>query len=239
VLWDKAALDKAQSALEAAQAKLADREADFERLQADLAARQTALTEMESQRAERTATERKLAEIIEARETALARAQNMLMAQESELRQLQSALAEREAAVSQLQQEVTTLGASAQQVAGERDESKLQFTQLQEEMMLKNSELRNRLRETKLQLEAQEAEAENYFQQMEQQGARLAEIQATLIERELQAKQLQETTDKQKVVISRMKEVTSEKINKLNTDLAQTRQQLKQALAIVNKLRSE
>jgi chromosome segregation ATPase len=239
VLWDKAALDKAQSALEAAQAKLADREADFERLQADLAARQTALTEMESQRAERTATERKLAEIIEARETALAQAQNMLMAQESELRQLQSALAEREAAVSQLQQEVTTLGASAQQVAGERDESKLQFTQLQEEMMLKNSELRNRLRETKLQLEAQEAEAENYFQQMEQQGARLAEIQATLIERELQAKQLQETTDKQKVVISRMKEVTSEKINKLNTDLAQTRQQLKQALAIVNKLRSE
>jgi chromosome segregation ATPase len=238
VLWDKAALDKAQSTLEAAQAKLADREADFERLQADLAARQTAFTEMESQRAERTATERKLAEIIEARETALARAQNMLMAQESELRQLQSALVEREAAISQLQQEVTTLGASAQQVAGERDESKLQFTQLQEEMMLKNSELRNRLRETKLQLEAQEAEAENYFQQMEQQGARLAEIQATLIERELQAKQLQETTDKQKVVISRMKEVTSEKMNKLNTDLAQTRQQLKQALAIVNKLRS-
>ncbi len=239
VLWDKAALDKAHSDLEAAQAKLADREADFERLQADLAARQTAFTEMESQRAERTATERKLAEIIEARETALAQAQNMLMAQESESRQLQSALAEREAAVSQLQQEVTTLGASAQQVAGERDASKQQFTQLQEEMMLKNSELRNRLRETKLQLEAQEAEAENYFQQMEQQGARLAEIQATLIERELQAKQLQETTDKQKVVISRMKEVTSEKMNKLNTDLAQTRQQLKQALAIVNKLRSE
>ena len=239
VLWDKAALDKTQSALEAAQADLEARQADFEHLQADLAARQAALTEMESQRAERTATERKLAETIAARETALARAQNMLMAQESELRQLQSALAEREATVSQLQQEVAGLGTSALQVAEERDASKLQFTQSQEQMMLKNNELRNRLRETQLQLEAQEAEAENYFQQMEQQGKRLAEIQATLIERVLQVKQLQETADKQKAVISRMKEVTSEKMNKLNAELAQTRQQLKQALAIVNKLRSQ
>jgi hypothetical protein len=36
-----------------------------------------------------------------------------------------------------------------------------------------------------------------------------------------------------------MKEVTTEKMNKLNAELAQTRQQLKQAMAIVNKLRSQ
>jgi chromosome segregation ATPase len=238
VLWDKAALDKTQSALEAAQAEFEVRQADFERMQADLVARQTALTAMESQLADRTATERKLAETIQARETALAQAQNEIMAQETELRQLQSVLAEREAAVSKLQQEVTNLGTSAVQATEERDSSKVQLTQLQEQAMLKNSEFRNRLRETQLQLEAQEAEAENYLQQMEQQGKRLAEIQATLVERILQVKQLQETADKQKALINRMKEVTGEKMNKLNDELAQTRQQLKQALAIVNKLRS-
>jgi hypothetical protein len=50
-------------------------------------------------------------------------------------------------------------------------------------------------------------------------------------------KQVQATADKQKALINRIKDVTSEKMNKLNDELAQTREQLKQAVAMVRKLR--
>jgi septation ring formation regulator EzrA len=159
------------------------------------------------------------------------------MGQESELKQLKSTLEEREAAVDQLQQEVANLNSSALEISEERDSSKKQLAQMQEQAVLKNSELRDRLRETRLQLEAQEAESENYLQQMEQQGQRLAEMQATLIERVIELKQVQATADKQKALINRIKDVTSEKMNKLNDELAQTREQLKQAVAMVRKLR--
>jgi chromosome segregation ATPase len=159
------------------------------------------------------------------------------MGQESELKQLKSTLEEREAAVDQLQQEVANLNSSTLEISEERDSSKKQLAQMQEQAVLKNSELRDRLRETRLQLEAQEAESENYLQQMEQQGQRLAEMQATLIERVIELKQVQATADKQKALINRIKDVTSEKMNKLNDELAQTREQLKQAVAMVRKLR--
>jgi hypothetical protein len=55
----------------------------------------------------------------------------------------------------------------------------------------------------------------------------------------LEMKQLQETADKQKVLIGRMKEVTTERMDKLNGELAQTREQLKQAIAVVKKLRTQ
>ena len=238
-LWDKATLDRTQKALDVAQAELEAREADFRRLQAELSTKQTALTETDQQLAKWTAAEQKLTETIAAREASLTQAQNRMMSQDAELKRLQSVLAEREVAFAQLQQEVSQLNGLTAQATKEREASKLQLAQFQEQTMLKNSELRDRLRETRLQLEAQEAEAENYYQQMAQQGQRLAEMQAALVERMLEVKQLQETTEKQRSVINRMKDVTSEKIDKLNTELVQTRQQLKQAVAIVNKLRSQ
>jgi chromosome segregation ATPase len=236
-LWDKATLEKTEIALAAAQAKLEAQQADYERLKAELAEKQKAATDIEGQLAEWTATEGKLTKTIEDRENALAQAQNKLMGQESELKQLKSTLEEREAAVDQLQQEVANLNSSTLEISEERDSSKKQLAQIQEQAVLKNSELRDRLRETRLQLEAQEAESENYLQQMEQQGQRLAEMQATLIERVIELKQVQATADKQKALINRIKDVTSEKMNKLNDELAQTREQLKQAVAMVRKLR--
>jgi chromosome segregation protein len=236
-LWDKATLEKTEIALAAAQAKLEAQQADYERLKAELAEKQKAATDIEGQLAEWTATEGKLTKTIEDRENALAQAQNKLMGQESELKQLKSTLEEREAAVDQLQQEVANLNSSTLEISEERDNSKKQLAQMQEQAVLKNSELRDRLRETRLQLEAQEAESENYLQQMEQQGQRLAEMQATLIERVIELKQVQATADKQKALINRIKDVTSEKMNKLNDELAQTREQLKQAVAMVRKLR--
>jgi len=86
------------------------------------------------------------------------------------------------------------------------------------------------------QLDASEAEIQQHLQELDDQGQRLAEVQATLIERELQLEegdkkaearleQLRSQLKDQAEFIQRMKEVTSSHIEGLETQLAQIHQQ--------------
>lgn len=214
LMWEQATQEKTQAALAQAQAALQTEQTAVSQLKAKLKAARSEFTHLQAQNAEKEQVE------------------DLLAARNLELQGVQAKLTERETAVAQLQGEISQL----QQTA---DETKTHLAQIQEKATLEASELRDRLRETRTQLEAQEAETNNYYQQMQQQGHSLAEIRATLMEREIALSQLQETADKQKALLDRMKDVTTERINKLNSELHKTREQLKQAVAMVHKLRGK
>ena len=230
MLWDKATLDTTQTALEQAQDELAETQAAVTQLNTQLKTQQAEVERLQ-------AVESDLAAEVQVKTAELAEAQDLLAARGLELSVVQEKFGEQETAVTQLHQELAKFQEKMKQLTQEIEAGKKQYAQAQEEAMLEASELRERLRETKTQLEAQEAETEDYYQQMQDQGGRLAEIQATLIEREIALTALQQTVDKQKALIDRIKNVTTERMDKLNHELSKTREQLKQAIAMVHKLR--
>lgn len=102
-----------------------------------------------------------------------------------------------------------------------------QLTTLQDNLTKKQQEIdalgevKEALRRTRLQLKANENEIENYLAEMDRQGHHLADIQSTLIEREIQLQQMTETAQKQASFIKKMKQITTERIQKLQQQLAQ------------------
>ncbi|MFQ5420200.1 MAG: hypothetical protein ACE5EY_07540, partial [Anaerolineae bacterium] len=67
-------------------------------------------------------------------------------------------------------------------------------------------------------------EIEHHLGQVNSQGQRLAEAQALLVERDLAIAKMAERIQKQADFIARMKSVTSQHIDQLKAQLAQTRQ---------------
>jgi hypothetical protein len=103
-----------------------------------------------------------------------------------------------------------------------------QISQLKSELAQRKEKHHNK----KLQIEALEAEIENNLAQADEQGQRLADIQARLIEQKLAAEQLDKLLKqaKNKIAwqanfINKMKRVTSETITNLETQLAKAQQQ--------------
>lgn len=81
--------------------------------------------------------------------------------------------------------------------------------------------LKQALRAQDSQLDASEKELARYLLETEQQGKRLANIQATLIERELQLQETKQIVAKQQKFIKQMQEVTKAKIQQLQAQVAQ------------------
>lgn len=79
------------------------------------------------------------------------------------------------------------------------------------------------IRQKQMQIEASEAELQRHLQETAVQGQRFAENHALLIERELQLHEAQQTVAKQQRLIKQLKQVTAEKISKLEAALAETR----------------
>ncbi len=125
--------------------------------------------------------------------------------------------------IAELQQEIK------RQTKGLTD-SKQHFAAMRVEVEAKQKEVdllkenKEKLRRTRLQLKANENEIEKYIAEANQQGRHLADIQSTLIEREIQLERMTETAHKQAAFIKKMKQVTIERIQKLQ-------QQLKEAKA--------
>ena len=154
---------------------------------------------------------------------------------------------EMEFALADANQQIATLNhivAEARQAAAESDEqllwhkANLKTTQrtlaqsrqavesLQTELADQNQQfadekkkLKQALRHKSSQVEAHEAEIEHHLQQMAAQGRRLAEIQADLIERELELAQAERKIEQQSDLIKRMKQVTSSYIQELEARL--------------------
>ncbi len=99
--------------------------------------------------------------------------------------------------------------------------SKQRFTSLQAKVDAKQKEVdalkgnKEKLRRVRLQLKANEKEIDRYIAESNQQGQHLADIQSTLIEREIQLQQMTETARKQVAFIKKMKQITTERIRKL------------------------
>ncbi len=90
----------------------------------------------------------------------------------------------------------------------------------QEEQSTRDKEtLKQTLRTQDSQLDASEKELAHYLKETEQQGKRLANIQATLIERELQLQETKQIVAKQQKFIKQMQEVTTTKIQQLQAQL--------------------
>lgn len=88
------------------------------------------------------------------------------------------------------------------------------------------------LRESQIQLEASEAELQQYLQETKSQGEHLAEIHAQLVERDLQLKkalaqikQAKAMIDKQNQALKHIKEVTTERIRALQAENTRLKQQ--------------
>jgi chromosome segregation ATPase len=101
--------------------------------------------------------------------------------------------------------------------------TKLLSSEQVETLQTKLDEAEATIRKKQLQLEASEAELQRHLQETAVQGQRLAENHALLIERELQLQQAQQTIAKQQQFIKQMKQVTAEKITRLETALADMR----------------
>ncbi len=132
---------------------------------------------------------------LETSQTALQYHQRQVEEQESQLRQLE--------------QQVETLQRDLEEEKGKARAD--------------SQSLKELLRQKEMQLEASERDLQQHLRETAQQGQRLAEIQSTLIERELELQQVKQTVLRQQQFISKMKAVTTEKINSLENALAQAR----------------
>jgi chromosome segregation ATPase len=96
----------------------------------------------------------------------------------------------------------------------------------QASLAAEKQELKTSLRQRQLQLEASEAEIEHYHQEIENQRRRLAELQATLIEREVALSRAVETAGQQNQQLAKIKQLAGRRIQTLEGELKRTHQQL-------------
>jgi chromosome segregation ATPase len=87
--------------------------------------------------------------------------------------------------------------------------------------------LEGEIRKQQLQIEAYEAEVTYIHEEIEKQSRHLAEMQATLIEREISLNKSQETAERQAVQLEHVKRMAGKRIRGLEAELAQTQQKLK------------
>jgi chromosome segregation ATPase len=229
LLWDKANLESAQVRLEEARGQLETQSAQIAQLEVELQEKLATLAELEEGFTE---TETVLQAKIEAVEAELAQAQATADSQNAQYLQLQSNY-------ENLQNELERLQNQSHELAAEIAAKEQHLAQAQDQLTGEKQQLKDILRETRSQLEAQEAEAENYYQQMNAQGQRLAEMQANLIEREIELKKVKTTAEKQAAFIQQMKTLSQERVGSLKEELDRTKKQLKQAVSVIQKQRAK
>ncbi|MFQ5433561.1 MAG: polymer-forming cytoskeletal protein [Anaerolineae bacterium] len=108
--------------------------------------------------------------------------------------------------------------------ANKQEAAVSQIKTLKQKAAAEKEALQESLLHMKIQAEAYEAEIEHHLGQVNSQGQRLAEAQALLVERDLAIAKMAERIQKQADFIARMKSVTSQHIDQLKAQLAQTRQ---------------
>jgi chromosome segregation ATPase len=136
-----------------------------------------------------------------------------------ELTQIRTGLAERDQQIQSLQQEV---GIQKEQIAKQiADSQALQKSLQTQEIQAKQNkkELKETLRIQRSQLEASEKELAYYLNETSNQGARLAEFQAMLVERDIQLQEAKQTIAKQQKFINHMQQVTKKRLRDLQEQL--------------------
>ncbi|MCA9918897.1 MAG: polymer-forming cytoskeletal protein [Anaerolineales bacterium] len=159
---------------------------------------------------------------LEASQAAAETAQNELAEQTAKLEQAEAALQEWQEKVEALETAVT----EAQTALANKEAD---WTSQHEELVEQNMNLQTVIQTQKVQLESSEAEVNRFLSQTSAQGNHLAEIQARLIERELQLKQAiaklhdaRGMIEKQNLAIKQIQQKAGERIQKLKQQLTQT-----------------
>ncbi|MCA9959798.1 MAG: polymer-forming cytoskeletal protein [Chloroflexota bacterium] len=100
---------------------------------------------------------------------------------------------------------------------------------------LEKKQLREEVRKSKLQIEAFEVEIARFLQEIETQGNHLAEIQTTLVERDIELQELKEAYTKQAKSLQQFKQAAGDRIKLLQTDLSKAKRQLEDAKAVLER----
>ncbi len=108
------------------------------------------------------------------------------------------------------------------QQASDRETAVAQIEAIKQKAAAEIETLQESQLHMKIRMEAYEAEIEHHLGQMNNQGQRLAEAHALLVERDLTIARLEDRINKQAKFIKRMKSVTSQHIAQLKAQLAQT-----------------
>ncbi|HEX6383849.1 MAG TPA: polymer-forming cytoskeletal protein [Anaerolineae bacterium] len=143
----------------------------------------------------------------------LEQTRQLAIQQQSHLARLQNDLEARQALLEKWK-------AAMERVRAVQDEREQRLHALQQQLEQEKKARQDLERHTKFQLEAGEAEIGQYIQATEAQGKQLAELRATLVERELQLKQARALVERQAQFIQQMKEATSKRIDRLEAQLA-------------------
>ncbi len=161
----------------------------------------------------------------------LEQSRRITVQQEALLEESYANLAEKETAVAKWKTAV-------EQMAERMQEQEEKIAALQSEMVdsqaafeVEIASLQEGLKHKSLQLDAHQAEIDHHLQQMTAQGQRLAEIQTALVERELQLGQANARLTRQAGLLKRMKQMTSERIQQLESQLAYAQRILRQRAA--------
>ena len=157
---------------------------------------------------------------LEASQTATATAQQEMTEQAAQLARLEQAIQSRQAKVAEWQ----TAVAHAQAML---ESKQSEWNALHEKLVEENMGMRTVIQEQKIQLEGSENELNRYLSQTTAQGQHLAEIQARLVERELQLKQAigqlrqaRGMIEKQNQAIKQIQQKAGERIRALHGQLA-------------------
>lgn len=138
-------------------------------------------------------------------------------------------LANLEASLQAEHEKVAELGTAVAQAQNTLQTKQAEWNSLHEKIAEQNMSLQTVIQAQKVQLEASENELNRYLSQTNAQGHHLAEIQARLVERELQLKQAiaklgdaRSMIEKQNLAIKQIQQKAGERIQKLKQQLAQT-----------------
>jgi predicted trehalose synthase len=82
------------------------------------------------------------------------------------------------------------------------------------------------MRQARLQMEASEAEVNHLRKEIGEQGKRLADIHANLIEKEIQFNQAKAKLVQQQELMKKIRETADETIKRLNAQLAQAKEMI-------------
>lgn len=143
----------------------------------------------------------------------LEQTRRLAVQQQGHLVRLQSELEAKEALIGKWK-------TAAEQMRASMEEQEQSLKALQQQLEKEQKGREDVERQGKLRLEAGESEIRQYIQATEAQGKQLAELRTALVERELQLKRARAVVEKQAQFIQQMKQVTSERLGRLEAQLA-------------------
>ena len=163
----------------------------------------------------------------------------------SELEQVRQTLVERDDRLQDLHtrwteqqtagQQVDKLGQTLQAREQALETTVTKLDELRQQAKQERDELREQLLLSQSEVDTLEAEIQQYQREFQSQGQRLAEIQSTLIERDLELEAAQNQLAKRAQTIQQIKQLAGDRIKSLQTELAANKRQLAAATAMVER----